>query len=214
MSTDDLDEPIISPGMLRRTVLLVAALNLAYFGVEATVAASIGSVALFADSVDFLEDTAVNTLIAIALSWSLHKRAVLGKVMAGIIVLPALAAVFQAGRAIIVGHEPPDPLALALTAGGGLIVNLICTLLLSRVRRHGGSLTAAAFLAARNDLISNAAIIILGLVTWLTNSPWPDVVLGLIIVVINVRAAREVWEISEDERLAARALAGEEIDDD
>ena len=40
-----------------RTVLLVAALNLAYFGVEFAAALRIGSVSLLADSVDFLEDT-------------------------------------------------------------------------------------------------------------------------------------------------------------
>jgi Co/Zn/Cd efflux system component len=51
----------------RRVVLLVAALNLAYFGVEFAVALKIGSVSLFADSVDFLEDAAVNFLIAVAL---------------------------------------------------------------------------------------------------------------------------------------------------
>ena len=38
---------------LRRTVLLVALLNFGYFFVEVTVALSIGSVSLFADSVDF-----------------------------------------------------------------------------------------------------------------------------------------------------------------
>lgn len=41
---------------LRRIVLLVALLNLGYFGVEFVVALKIGSVSLFADSVDFLED--------------------------------------------------------------------------------------------------------------------------------------------------------------
>jgi len=40
---------------LRRTVLIVALLNLAYFGVEFAVALAIGSVSLFADSIDFLE---------------------------------------------------------------------------------------------------------------------------------------------------------------
>jgi Co/Zn/Cd efflux system component len=45
----------------------VAALNLAYFGVEFAVALKIGSVSLFADSVDFLEDAAVNFLITVAL---------------------------------------------------------------------------------------------------------------------------------------------------
>src|SRR6266487_4606933 len=49
---------------LRKIVLLVATLNLAYFGVEFAVAVAIGSVSLFADSIDFLEDTSVNFLIA------------------------------------------------------------------------------------------------------------------------------------------------------
>ena len=42
---------------LRRVVIIVALLNLAYFGVEFGVAMVIGSVSLLADSVDFLEDT-------------------------------------------------------------------------------------------------------------------------------------------------------------
>jgi len=40
---------------LRRVVLSVALVNLAYFGVEFTVAFGIGSVSLIADSIDFLE---------------------------------------------------------------------------------------------------------------------------------------------------------------
>lgn len=48
---------------LRRVVVWVALLNLAYFGVEFTVALAIGSVSLFADSIDFLEDASVNLLI-------------------------------------------------------------------------------------------------------------------------------------------------------
>ena len=50
---------------LRRTVWLVAIFNLAYFGVEFAVAVAIGSVSLFADSIDFLEDASVNLLIAL-----------------------------------------------------------------------------------------------------------------------------------------------------
>jgi Co/Zn/Cd efflux system component len=52
---------------LRRVVILVAGLNLAYFGVEFAVALVIGSVSLFADTIDFLEDAPVNLLIALAL---------------------------------------------------------------------------------------------------------------------------------------------------
>ena len=65
---------------LRNVVLIVAALNLVYFGIEFSVARAIGSVTLFADSVDFLEDTAVNLLVALALGWSLAFRARVGMV--------------------------------------------------------------------------------------------------------------------------------------
>ena len=59
---------------LRRAVLVVALLNLAYFGVEFAVALAIGSVSLFADSVDFLEDASINLLIFVALTWSAPRR--------------------------------------------------------------------------------------------------------------------------------------------
>jgi len=37
-------------------------------------------------------------------------------------------------------------------------------------------------------------------------------VLGAAIIVLNLTAAKEVWEVAEEERLAAKVLAGEEID--
>ncbi len=52
---------------LARTVAIVAILNLAWFGVEFGVANRIGSVSLFSDSIDFLEDASVNLLILIGM---------------------------------------------------------------------------------------------------------------------------------------------------
>ncbi len=197
---------------LRTAVLVVSLLNLAYFFVEIGVAVGIGSVSLFADSVDFLEDTAVNLLIFVALGFTLRWRSVMGKVMAVIICVPAVAAavslILKAGN-----PEPPDPLSLTVTAGGAVLVNLACALILARFREHGGSMTTAAFLAARNDVLVNVAIIVMGLITAATLSGWPDIVLGAIIIVLNVSAAKEVWEAAENENLAAQAMAGD-FDDD
>ncbi|CAM5627793.1 hypothetical protein [Rhodanobacter lindaniclasticus] len=81
---------------LRRTVLIVASLNLAYFGIEFAVALGIGSVSLFADSVDFLEDASVNLLIWAAFAWSLKARARVGMGLAGILLIPALATLWAA----------------------------------------------------------------------------------------------------------------------
>lgn len=193
-------------------MLSVAGLNFAGFGVEATVALAIGSVALLADSVDFLEDTAVNGLIALALGWPLARRALAGHVMALVILVPALAAAWQ------VVSRLSDPVApavgpLVATALGAALVNTVCALLLARVRSHGGSLSAGAFLSARSDVAVNLAVVAMGVVTAWTGSGWPDLVLGAVIVVVNGSAALEVWRLAGEERLAARALAGEDLDD-
>lgn len=187
---------------LRRTVQIVALLNLAYFAVEFVVALHIGSVSLFADSVDFLEDASVNLLIGIAFAWSLKARARTGMVMAGILLMPALATVWSAlskFRLPIV----PAPLPLSLTALGALAVNLYCASLLMRYRSHSGSLTRAAFLSARNDAFANVAIILAALVTLLYRSIWPDLIVGLGIMAMNADAAREVWQAAREEHRAA-----------
>ena len=194
-------------------MLVVALLNFGYFFVEAGVAWSIGSVSLFADSVDFLEDTAVNLLIFVAIGWPLAHRAKAGKAMAVIIMVPAAAALWQAVTKFS-NPEAPDPLSLMLTAGGAVVVNTVCAALLLRHRDHGGSMSKAAWLAARNDVVVNLGIIAMGVLTLtLVPNGWPDLILGLGIVVLNFHAAKEVWEVAEEENLAAKALAGE-VDDD
>jgi Co/Zn/Cd efflux system component len=193
-----------SHNVLRRAVLLVALLNLAYFGVEFTVAIAIGSVSLFADSIDFLEDTSVNILIFIALGWTARWRARVGMGLAGILLVPSLATLWMAWEKFNL-PLPPNPVALSLTGAGALAVNLSCALILARYRQHSGSLTKAAFLSARNDALANVAIIVAGLVTAYTASAWPDLIVGLAIAAMNVDAAREVLEAAREEHRSAKA---------
>lgn len=189
--------PLWSP--LRRAAMIVALANLGYFGVEFAVALAIGSVSLFADSVDFLEDTAINLLIVLALGWSAPARARVGMALAAIILVPGLATLWTAWQKFMV-PVAPEPLALSLTGLGALAVNLGCALLLARVRHHGGSLGKAAFLSARNDALANVAIVAAGLVTaFLWRSAWPDLIVGLAIAAINADAAHEVWEAAREE---------------
>ncbi len=183
---------------------MVALLNLAYFGVEFAVALAIGSVSLFADSVDFLEDTSVNFLILAALGWSARRRAKVGMALAGILLIPGLATLWTAWDKFV-APTPPEPLALSLTGLGALAVNLSCALMLTRFRRHSGSLTKAAFLSARNDALANIAIIAAGLLTVYTLSAWPDLIVGLGIAAINADAAREVWQAARQEHRATEA---------
>jgi Co/Zn/Cd efflux system component len=188
---------------LRRAVFWVATLNLAFFGVEFAVALHIGSVSLFADSVDFLEDASVNVMIFAALGWTAKNRARLGMALAAILLVPGIATVWTAWEKF---NAPvaPSPFGLSATATGALAINLFCAFLLAKHRHHGGSLTQAAFLSARNDALANIAMIAAGLVTaFLWRSAWPDLIVGLAIAAMNADAAREVWNTARDEHSAA-----------
>jgi Co/Zn/Cd efflux system component len=183
---------------LRQTVLIVALLNLGYFGVEFTAALRVGSVSLLADSADFLEDAAVNILIFFALAWTASRRAKAGKAMAALLLIPAIAFLWSLA-AKYMHPVPPQAAALTLVGLGAFAVNLTAALLLARHRSQSGSLTKAAFLSARNDAFANIGIIGAGLVTAAHPSIWPDIVVGVIIAAMNLDAAHEVWEAAHDE---------------
>jgi Co/Zn/Cd efflux system component len=190
----------MSPSASARGAIRLAALaNLAYFGIEFLVALSIGSVSLFADSIDFLEDASVNTLVLLALAWPAARRRLVGQALAGSMLVPALATLWMAWRKLS-APLPPAALPLSLTGLGALAVNLGCALLLARHRNLGGSLTKAAYLSARNDVFANVAIILSGLVTaYGFRSAWPDLIVGLGIAGLNLDGAAQVWRAAKTE---------------
>ena len=191
------------PDTFRRAVRAVALFNLGYFGVEFAVALHIGSVSLFADSIDFLEDASVNFLILLAVAWSARNRARLGMILAIILLVPGLATLWMAWQKFTL-PVPPSPVPMTLTGLGALVVNLACAFMLARFRSHAGSLSRAAFLSARNDVLANIAIMGAAGMTAYYASVWPDLLVGLGIVLLNSDAAREVYTAARQERAEAR----------
>ena len=192
-----------APG-LRPVVARVAGLNLGYFCIEIAVALAIGSIALIADSLDFLEDAAINLLIFAGIGWSVRDRARLGVVLAGILLVPGLATAWAAWQKFA-DLTPPEPVALTLTGLGALAVNLTCAMMLARHRDGGGSLTRAAYLSARNDAYANLAIIAAGLLTAVTLSAWPDLIAAAGIAVLNADSAHDILKAARAEWRAAKA---------
>ncbi|CAB4571123.1 unannotated protein [freshwater metagenome] len=183
---------------LKRTVALVAIFNLLYFAFEFSIARHISSVALFADSIDFLEDASVNILILLAFGWSIKTRVKLGYVFAGLLLVPGIAVVSVAWEKF---QNPvsPESLTLGLTGFGALIINSFCAYILSRFRKTTKSLIKAAYLSARNDALANVAIIFASLVSLFWASGWPDLIVGIGILLLNLDSATEVIEASRKE---------------
>ena len=126
--------------------------------------------------------------------------------LAALLLAPGLATLWTAWDKL---QNPvaPEPLPLLLTGAGALAVNMFCAGMLARHRHAGGSLTRAAFLSARNDTLANVAIMGAAALTAATGSqsPWPDLVVGLAIGALNAGAALEVWQAARGERDEAAA---------
>lgn len=180
----------------RNVVRIVAIANLSYFCVEFFFAVKIGSVSLFADSIDFLEDASVNILIFVAMGWSLLARKRLSKIFSALLLIPAISVVISTVYEV---NNPSAPNAISLTAVGfgALVVNFSCAFLLAKFRQSHQSLVLAAYLSARNDAIANVAIISAGLTTLFWSSPIPDLVVGIAIGMLNANAAFKVWKSAE-----------------
>jgi Co/Zn/Cd efflux system component len=187
---------------LRPVVARVAALNFGCFFLEIAVALAIGSVALVMDSLDFLEDAAINLLIVTGLGWSARNRARLGTGLAILLILPAVAGAYAAYEKFS-DFVPPSPVPLALTGLAAFAVNLACALMLARHRTGAGSLTRAAYLSARNDTVANLAVVAAGLTTVFVPSPWPDLAAAALIAVLNADSAVDILRAAAAERRAA-----------
>ena len=192
------DKKTVNQTSFRRTLIIVALLNLAYFLIEFSSAVKINSVSLFADSIDFLEDTFVNLLIFFSYLITSTLRPKISKILVIIILLPGLTALWAAWEQVM-RPSMPEAFELTLVGLGALLINFTCTIILMRFRKNDESLTKAAFLSARNDVLSNLIIITAGLTIMIYPSIWPDLIAGIIVFSINFDSAYKVYKISNTE---------------
>ena len=174
-----------------RTALIVSALlNLAMLFVEGVVGLRIGSAALLADAVDFLEDAAVLTLALVAIHWSVRARAIASLAQGFAMAAVGITAVMQIVRRLQEGGAPL-PAPIGGVAALAMAVNGYCAYRLMRFRRGDASMRAL-WLSLRNDAVLNVLTIVAGGLIALTRSGWPDIVAGAIIASVNRWAAIEV----------------------
>lgn len=177
-------------------IKFVAWANILYFFVEFYFARTTASTSLLSDSIDFLEDGAINFLILFAAHWHFEKRQKFSRVLAGLILLPSLFTFYVLVNRFF-HHQVPEGVQMGFVGAGAFIVNAVCAVLLVRYRNNKEGVIQAAFLSSRNDLLANIAIIGAGFLTTKGGSYWPDFVVGVFIFMLNATAAVEVWNAAK-----------------
>jgi Co/Zn/Cd efflux system component len=191
----------------RRVLRLVLAINLAMFVVEAGAGWRAESIALQADALDFLGDS-INYAVALfvlgrSLAWRAGTAFAKGAVMFTFGVFLAGASVHHA----LVGSAPAAPVMGAVGALA-LLANVVCALLLFRFRGADANLRAV-WLCSRNDALGNLAVLAAASGVFLSGTPWPDLLVGLIMAALAVWAGRAVMRQARGELRRTRPAAAE-----
>lgn len=177
-------------GRYRKVLWAALAINGVMFGVELSASLAAGSVALLADSVDFLGDAAnygVSLFVlGLALVWRSRAAYAKGVVMGAFGVL-VLARALWIGIGDGVPHaQTMGVIGLVALAANGAVAAMLYAF------RNGDANMRSVWLCTRNDMIGNLAVMLAALGVFGTGDGWPDIVVATIMAVLGLAAARDI----------------------
>jgi len=180
-----------------RVLIQLLAVNGVMFFVEIIAGIMGNSTALIADSLDMLADASVYAIGLYAVGRSLLVKAKAAHLSGIFQVLLGLGVLFDIVRRFIVGSEPES--ILMMTVGAvALVANTLCLVLIYK-HRQGEVHMRASWIFSKNDVFANLGVISGGvLVAWL-GSPWPDLIIGLVIAAIVVRGGLHIMNDAKTE---------------
>lgn len=190
-----------------RVLWVALAVNATMFVVEVIASLLSGSMALQADALDFLGDSASYAISLVVLPMGLAARATAAAVKG---LAMAVFGLWVLGATLFhtLSGASPAPLAMGqvmgLTGLLALAANVGVTALLFRYRA-GDANMRSIWLCSRNDVVANLAVILAAAGVLATGSRWPDLVVAAVIAVLCLHAAIDVLTRARAELAETRA---------
>ncbi len=168
--------------LFRRALWIALVVNALMFIFELVAGLQSGSVALLADAIDFLGDTANYLISLVVMSMGLLWRARAAWIKGLTLVLFGLAVLGRAAWGFIEG-TPPEPLVMTGAGALALLANAGVALLLYRFR-DGDADMRSVWICSRNDSIGNLAVMLAAAGVFATGSAWPDLTVACIMAAL------------------------------
>jgi cation diffusion facilitator family transporter len=182
-----------------RTLVYLLLINGVMFVAEIIAGIMGDSTALIADSLDMLADALVYAIGLYAVGKSLAVKTKVAHLSGIFQIMLGLGVLLDIIRRFVVGSEP-EPLFMIGVGLVALFANSICLMLIYK-HRQGEVHMRASWIFSKNDVIANLGVIAAGLlVAWLT-SPWPDLIIGLVIAAIVIRGGIRIMKDANKESI-------------
>jgi len=172
------------------TLKVVLAINAVMFVVELTSGLLARSTALLSDSLDNLGDALTYGLSLYAVSRGARSKAKVALFKGGLILMAGL---FVLGQVVFGALHPGIPVfeAMGIVSLIALAANGTCLALLWKHRTEDVNMSSV-WECSRNDIASNLAVLVAAGAVWLTQSGWPDILVGLALACLFLRSAVNV----------------------
>lgn len=174
----------------RRVLWAVLVINVIIFVGEFGAGLWANSAALQGDSLDSLGDALVYAVSLVVVGRSLRQRAGAALLKGAVQLLFAVWVLAEVMHKLVTGPEPL-PAVMAVAAGVALLANATCLLLLTRFRTHDINMRSV-WLCSRNDVISNAGVLVTTAVIAATHWFWLDLAFGAALAILFVRTGVQV----------------------
>ena len=187
---DDLPDISHVTPAYKRALWIVVLLNAGYGVVEIVGGFLAGSQSVKADALDFIGDGVISFLGLIAVGWGLAARAKAALLQGIFLGLLGVGVLIATVYRVLVHHQPEARL-MGILALIGLVVNVVAAVVLLP-HRQGDANVRAVWLFSRNDAIGNVAVVIAALLVAWTQTPWPDLVVAVVIAALFLQSSLSI----------------------
>ncbi|GET29163.1 cation transporter [Prolixibacter sp. SD074] len=190
------DEFIDNTSVQSKLLWTVLIINFAFFILEITTGLISKSMGLVADSLDMLADALVYGLSLWAVGSTVIRKKKVAKLSGYFQLALALLGLLEVIRRFISFEEVPDFQTMIIVSVLALIANSVCLYLLQKSKSREAHMKATMIFTS-NDIIINTGVIAAGVLVLLTQSKYPDLIIGTIVFLVVVRGAIRILKLGK-----------------
>ena len=188
---DEYEDTASAQSKLLWTVLII---NFAFFVIEISTGFISKSMGLVADSLDMLADSLVYGLSLWAVGSTLLRKKRVAKLSGYFQLALALIGLIEVARRFISVNDVPDFKIMIFVSILALIANTVCLYLLQKSKSKEAHMKATMIFTS-NDVIINTGVILAGVLVLLTESQYPDLIIGSLVFLVVVRGAFRILKL-------------------
>jgi Co/Zn/Cd efflux system component len=183
-------------GPERKLLWQILAINFFFFALEITTGFISNSMGLVADSLDMLADSIVYGLALFAVGGTMARKKNIAKAAGYFQLALAFFGFIEVIRRFFRTENIPAFQTMIIVSILALIGNSLCLYLLQKSKSKEAHMQASMIFTS-NDVIVNLGVIAAGGLVYLTNSKYPDLIVGTIVFFIVGRGAFKILKLSK-----------------